>query len=395
MMDCGQNKSPFDEEIDRRQVPALKVHPMVVGPDGEGLFAASVADMDFKAPDCVLQALQERLEHGVFGYEAFPDTLLTAVAEWQRWRHGWAVDQDHVLRSPNVLNALALAAALFTNDGDGVIVQPPVFYDFFDILQENHRAIISNPLVLEDGRYSMDFDDLEQKASDPKAKMIYLCNPHNPVGRVWTEDELRTLGEICERQNVLVVSDEMHGDLTFKGHKYTPFASLGSSLAVNSITCISPAKTFNIAACCSAFTIIPDEERRKAFQVENSRLTVNKNNAFANVAMVAAYTKGEPWLDAVLDYVQGNLDLARDRLGCIPGVELIEPEGTHQLWLDFRQLNLEPDDLMSFLRDDARWAVSRGHKFGKEGAGFVRVSIACSCARFEKALTQLLEAISP
>ena len=188
----------FDEIIERRKVPALKVHPLVIGPDGEDLFAASVADMDFKAPDCVLEALQERLEHGVFGYEDVPDALLPAITEWQRRRHGWDVQQGYVLRAPNILSVLAMAASLFTGKGDGVIVQPPVFYDFFDVLQENERAIISNPLVLENGRYTMDFDDLERKASDSRTKMIFLCNPHNPVGRNWTSDELRTLGGICE-----------------------------------------------------------------------------------------------------------------------------------------------------------------------------------------------------
>ena len=384
----------FDEEIERRKVPALKVHPLVIGPDGEDLFAASVADMDFKAPDCVLEALQDRLENGVFGYEDVPDALLSAITEWQQRRHGWTVEQGYVLLAPNILNVLAMAASLFTDEGDGVIVQPPVFYDFFDILQENERDIISNPLVLENGRYAMDFDDLERKASDSRAKMIFLYNPHNPVGRVWTSEELRTLGGICERHGVLVVSDEMHSNLVFKGHKFAPFASLGSTFAANSITCLSPAKTFNIAACCSGFAVIPDDERRNAFQGENSRLTVNKNNAFANVAMVAAYTKGESWLDAVLDYVQGNLDLTRDRLAHIPGIELIEPEGTHQLWLDFRQLGLKPDELMSFLRDKARWVASRGHKFGENGAGFARLSIACPRAKLARALDHLAGAMS-
>ena len=379
----------FDEEIDRREAPALKVHPAVVGSDGEDLFAASVADMDFGAPDCVLEALQERLEHGVFGYEAVPDALLPAIAEWQQRRHGWTVEEAHILRVPNILNALAIAASLFTDEGDGVVLQPPVFYDFFDILEKNRRDIICNPLVLENGRYTVDFDDLERKTSDPQVKMIFLCNPHNPVGRVWTSDELRTFGEICERHGVLVVSDEMHGDLVFEGHGFAPFASLGPSYAANCITFLSPAKTFNIAACCSGFAIIADVGRRRAFQAENSRLTVNKNNAFASVAMVAAYTKGEPWLGAVLDYVQGNLDLARDRLANIPGVELIEPEGTHQLWLDFRQLGLAPDDLMSFLRNEAGWVASRGDRYGRNGAGFVRLSIACPRAKLNRALERL------
>jgi cystathionine beta-lyase len=383
----------FDEDIDRRVVPALKTHTAVLGSGGDKLFAAGVADMDFRAPPVVINALQKRLDHGVFGYEAVLDGLLPSLTGWLSSRHEWKVDEDHIIRAPNILNALAIAASLFTREGDGVIVQPPVFFDFFDILQENRREIIYNPLILKDHHYVMDFDDLEVKASDPRTRMIYLCNPHNPVGRVWSSDELRTLGDICTAHNVLIVSDEIHGDITFTNHKYTPFASLGPGYADNCITCLSPAKSFNIAACCSAFTVINDDVRRKAFQVENSRLTVNKNNAFANVAMEAAYTDGGPWLDAVMAYLEKNIDLVRDRLKDIPGVELIEPEGTFLLWLDFRELEIQLDMLKAFLKDKAEWAVTSGQAFGVEGTRFARLNIACPRARLEAALNQLARAI--
>ncbi len=389
----GPGPNRFDEDIDRREVPALKVHPIVLGPDGGDLFPAGVADMDFRAPPCVIEALQRRLDHGVFGYETVPDGLLPALTAWLHARQGWPVDPGHVLRAPNVLNALAIAASLFTDEGDGVIVQPPVFFDFFDILRENKRALVANPLVLQDGRYVMDFEDLELKASDPRSKMIYLCNPHNPVGRVWTDRELRALGDICARHDVLVVADEMHGDLVFSGKRYTPFASLGPEFSENCITCLSPAKTFNIAACCSAFTVITDDRKRKAFQAENSRLTVNKNNAFANVAMEAAFTQGRPWLEDVLAYLEGNVDLVRDHLDEIDTVDLIEPEGTFLLWLDLRKLGLSPDDLAAFLRKRAKWAVTRGRAFGEEGAGFARVNIACTRAKLEAALDKFTSAV--
>lgn len=384
----------FDEDIDRRDVPALKFHPTVLGRGGEDLFAAGVADMDFRAPPPVLDALQRRLNHGVFGYEAVPDGLLPSLVQWLFTRHDWRVAKSQILRAPNVLNSLAIAASLFTEEGDGVLVQPPVFFDFFDILQENNRSVISNPLILKDGRYRMDVRDLEEKASDPRTKMIYLCNPHNPVGRVWTKGELQTLGDICARHAVLVVSDEMHGDITFYGHKYTPFCSLGPDYASNCITCLSPAKCFNIASCCSAFTVIANNERREAFQAENSRLTVNKNNAFANVAMETAYRNGGPWLNEVQAYLEGNVELVRDRLKAVTGVELIEPEGTFLLWLDFRQLDLSADKLTTFLRGKAKWAVTRGHAFGEEGTGFARLNIACTRAKLEAALDQLTDAIA-
>ena len=391
------NNSPkpfsFDAVIDRREVPALKFHPAVLGKDGKDLFAAGVADMDFKAPPAVLQALQKRLEHGVFGYEAVPDGLLPALSHWFQHRHGWPIDTAHVLRAPNILNALAIAASLFAGEGDGVIVQPPVFFDFFDILKENKRRLVPNPLRLVNRQYRMDFNDLERKASDPRTRLIYLCNPHNPVGRVWSGDELRTLGEICARHQVLVVSDEIHADITYPGHPYTPFASLGPAYAGNCIACLSPAKSFNIASCCSAFTIIADENLREAFQTENSRLTVNKNNAFASAAMEAAYTDGEPWLDALLAYLELNVSLVREHLQEIPGVELIEPEGTFLLWLDFRKLGLSAEGLTAFLRQQAKWAVSRGPAFGEEGSGFARLNIACPRVSLEIALEQLATAM--
>ncbi|WP_456390552.1 MalY/PatB family protein [Profundibacter sp.] len=391
MMD-KRERINFDEEIDRREVPALKVHKMVLGADGMELFAAGVADMDFKAPGVVLAAMQKRLEHGVFGYEAMPGGLMPALCEWQKTRHGWDLDASHILRAPNILNILAIAASLFTKAGDGVIVQPPVFFDFYDILEENGRELISNPLILADGRYEMDFDGLERLAADPKAKMIYLCNPHNPVGRVWTRDELQRLGDICAHHEVLVVSDEIHGDITFAGHDYTPFASLGEAYAQNAIIALSPAKSFNIAACCSAFTVIADADLRKAFQVENSRLTVNKNNSFASVAMLAAYRDGGPWLDQVLAYIKGNMALVAARLESIDGVELIEPEGTFLAWLDFRGLGFSPEELTAFLRGQAGWAVTRGQAFGGEGEGFARLNVACTRARLDVALQQLVAA---
>jgi len=384
----------FDEGIDRREVPALKVHSMVLGADGMDLFPAGVADMDFRAPGPVLDAMARRLEHGVFGYETVPDLLLPALVAWVKKRHGWDLNPNHILRAPNVLNSLSMSANRFTEPGDGIIVQPPVFFDFADIIAENGRCMVENPLVLSSGRYEMDFDGLEACAADPRTKMLFLCNPHNPVGRVWTKTELAKLGAICRRNGVVVVSDEIHADITFQDHAYTPFASISEADALNSITCLSPAKSFNIAACCSAFTVVPDKTRRDALRTENSRLTVNKNNAFASVAMEAAYEEGGPWLDAALAYIEGNLSLVRARLADMPEVSLIEPEGTFLLWLDFRNLGLQPDDLTKFLRTEAGWAITRGVAFGESGAGFGRLNIACPRARLEKALDRLVHAIS-
>lgn len=385
----------FDEEIDRRAVPSLKHHRVVLGADGMDLFPAGVADMDFRVAPCITDAIAKRAAHGVYGYETVPDGLIPALTGWLNKRHGWSVDPTHILRAPNVLNALAMAANCFTEPGDGIIVQPPVFFDFADIIADSGRQMVENPLILPDGRYEMDFDGLERIARDPRTRMIFLCNPHNPVGRVWTAEELARVGVICRRHAVLVVSDEIHGDITFPGHPYTPFASISEEDALNCITCLSPAKSFNIAACCSAFAIVPNETRRIALQAENSRLTVNKNNAFASVAMQAAYAGGASWLDAVLVYLQGNLDLVRRRFVDIPEITLIEPEGTFLLWIDFRGLGLDPDDLTAFIRLEAGWSITRGIAFGPQGAGFGRLNIACPRTRLARALDRLVAAKKP
>ena len=384
----------FDEVIDRREVPALKAHRMVLGTDGMGLFPAGVADMDFRAPKPILDAMAQRLAHGVFGYETIPDGLMPALIAWMKQRHAWNIHPDHILRAPNVLNSLSMAANLFTRPGDGIIVQPPVFFDFADIIAENGRRMVENPLVLSSGRYEMNFDELATCAADPRTTMLFLCNPHNPVGRVWTQAELTQLGAICRQTGVVVVSDEIHADITFQNFPYTPFASISDADAQNSITCLSPAKSFNIAACCGAFTVVSDENRRNALKAENSRLTVNKNNAFASVAMEVAYKDGGPWLDAAIAYIEGNLSLVRARLSDIPEASLIEPEGTFLIWLDFRQLGLSPSELTEFLRCEAGWAITRGIAFGDSGAGFGRLNIACPRARLERALDRLVQAIS-
>lgn len=384
----------FDTTINRREVPALKVHRMVLGEDGMDLFPGGVADMDFPAPQPVLDAMAARLTHGVFGYETLPDGLMPALTGWMKARHGWQVNPDHILRAPNVLNSLSMATNLFSDAGDGIIVQPPVFFDFADVISENGRRLVENPLVLSAGRYEMDFAGLEACAANPKTKILFLCNPHNPVGRVWAKSELTRLGAICRKHVVLVVSDEIHGDITFSGHDFTPFASVSPSDALNSITCLSPAKSFNIAACCGAFTLVPDDARRRAFQAENSRLTVNKNNAFASVAMEAAYAQGGPWLDAAITYIEGNLSLVRTRLAEQPWVTLIEPEGTFLLWLDFRAMGLARDDLTRFLRQDVGWAITRGIAFGASGEGFGRLNIACPRAHLDRALDKLEHALS-
>ncbi len=271
-------------------------------------------------------------------------------------------------------------------------MQPPVFYDFKLILRANRRRLVKNPLKLEQGTYRMDFDDLETVTAKPDNTLLILCNPHNPIGRVWSKKDLARLSEICIRNNVFIIADEIHGDITYKG-RYTPIASLSKKASLNAATCISPIKSFNLAGVAHSMIVIGDEEKRKRCTDWYRRMDINKNNIFANAATLAAYTKGEPWLERVTDYLQGNIEVLRDfLLHSTPLIKLIEPEASFLVWLDFRATGLDTKQLETFLVRDAKMATNPGHWFGREGAGFARINIACPRSVLKAALNQLKKA---
>ena len=353
-----------------------------------------VADMEFKAPPTVIRSLIERAENGIFGYEYKQASLYDAIAQWYSTRHHWVIDKSDLRFSRGILNAISMLINLHTEEGDGIIVQPPVFFEFRLAIRENKRNVIRNPLQIVDRRYRMDFDDLEEKAADPRTKMLIICNPHNPVGRVWEREELQRVGEICREHNVLVISDEIHGDIIFQGHQYIPFASVSDENAQNSFTCLSPAKTFNIAAVTDGLVIIPNEVYRKQYDQIAKRLLINKTNAFSVVAMESAYRTAGEWLDQLLDYLQSNVSFLKDYLkDHIPNVHLVEPEGTFLAWLNFRELGMEAKQLENFLAQKARLALNSGYWFGRQGAGYARMTIACPKSMLEEALLRLEHAI--
>lgn len=385
----------FDEIIDRTAVPTLKYDSgtmqEIFGTDK--LWPSWVADMDFKASAEINEALQQRLNHGVFGYEINCEEISEAIRQWFLKRHGWSFAIEQLIFTPRTLNSLAMLINLFSDEGDGVIIQPPVFYDFKLIINSNKRKIIKNALKLEDGRYIIDFDDLQAKAADPRNKLLILCNPHNPVGRVWTRNELQKISAICIKHGVFIISDEIHGDITYEG-RYTSLASLSEEAAINAAVCISPIKSFNLAGVGNSMIVIADEEKRNICTSWYDRMQINKNNVFTNAAMMAAYTKGEPWLDKFIVYLKGNIEELRNRLGNnLPQVKLIEPDGTYLVWLDFRELGLGAKQLETFLSKDAKMAVNPGHWFGREGVGFARINIACPRSVMQSGITQLEHAI--
>jgi cystathionine beta-lyase len=338
--------------------------------------------------------LRARVEHGIFGYEYKKDSYVEALLTWYKNRHKWPIDPAHIEPCPGVLSAIAILIDQHSEKGDGVIIQPPVFFEFRMVIRSNNRRIVKNPLKLVDEKYQMDFEDLEEKAANPKNKIMILCNPHNPVGRVWTQNELARVGEICLRHNVLVISDEIHGDIVYKPHQYTPFASVSDELTQTSVTCFSPAKTFNIAGMIDAMAVIGNEETRNRFHDFAHRFQINKTNVFASAAIEAAYSQGGEWLDELLAYLQGNVDFLQSYLDeNLPQVKLVEPEGTYLVWLNFKGLGMEVKTLANFLAQKAGIAINPGYWFGREGAGYTRMNIAAPRSFLEEAMVRVKNAI--
>ncbi len=386
----------FDSPIDRSQYPTMKWSAAFLAEQfgNENAIPMSVADMDLKAPPAVIEALHQRAAHGIYGYEFRPESQLNALAQWYQTRHGWLIDQEHLEPCPSILNAISILIDQHSEEGDGVILQPPVFFEFRMVIRSSRRKIVKNPLKLVAGSYQMDFDDLEAKAADPRNRILILCNPHNPVGRVWTEAELAQVAEICARHQVFVISDEIHGDFAFPPHRYQPFLAVPGVAEEHAATCLSPGKTFNISGIVDALAIIPHEAHRRRFHEFAHQYQINKTNVFSSAAIEAAYQHGAGWLDALLEYLGGNIQLIREFLRANPiEVSLIEPQGTFLAWLDFRELGLDAKALAKFLAQEAQIALAPGYWFGREGAGFARMTIGCPRATVQRALENLAEAV--
>lgn len=366
-------KYDFDKTIDRRATNSYKWDSAP-----EGVLPMWVADMDFRTAPAIIDALQKRVAHGIFGYTRVPDAYYDAVTSWFSRRHGWNIDREWIIYTSGVVPAVSAVIKALTVPGDKVIVQTPVYNCFFSSIRNNGCEIVSNPLRRTADTYEMDLDALERCAADPRAKVMLLCNPHNPAGRVWTPDELTRLGNICLRNGVTVVADEIHCELVYQGFKYTPFASLSDAFLHRSVTCVSPSKAFNIAGLQIANIVAFDNDLRSRIDKAININEVCDVNPFGVAATIAAYNEGEEWLNQLVDYLHGNYEaMAEFCRRELPEFPITRLEGTYLVWMDCSSLGMPSDALEHALLDDARLWLNAGTMYGAEGEGYMRWNIAC------------------
>ena len=370
-------KFNFDKIIDRTNNFSAKWSEMNKNFGTNNLLPMWVADMDFLTAPCVMEALKDRLEQGIFGYTTRPSSYNESIVNWLDNRFSWKINQEWLMFSPAVITSISLLIQNLTQKNDKIMIQEPVYSPFHSIVESNERNLVISPLVkLDDGSYVMDYEDIEAKIKD--VKVFILCNPHNPVGRVWTREELTRLGEICLKHNVLVISDEIHSDIILKNHKHTPFASISKEFSENTITCMAPTKTFNLAGLQSSFLVISNPYYYEVMDKAFSILDIKRNNAFSLVATEAAYNYGEDWLYELIKYIEDNVDFAIDYIkNHMPQLKVKKPEGTYLLWVDFSNLNVDKKDLKNALINKGRIALSDGSSFGIGGAGYYRINLAC------------------
>ncbi|MDO5664276.1 MAG: PatB family C-S lyase [Bacteroidia bacterium] len=388
-------KYNFDEIIDRSNSHSVKLSKLKTVFGRDDLIPLWVADMDFLSPPAITEALLERTKHGIFGYTIAYDKYYLSIINWLKNRHDYQVLENEITFVPGVVKGFAFAIDTFTEKNDKIIIQPPVYHPFRIVTELLNRQVINNPLVLEDGKYKINFEGLKKIIAENDCKMLIFCSPHNPVGRVWNKDELKQLAEICYNNNILVISDEIHSDLILSGSKHLPFATVSEKARENSITLMAPSKTFNIAGIVSSFAIIHNKELRNRYLDYLIPRELDQGTIPALVATEAAYNHGAEWLDEVLAYIQKNIDFVDNYLKKnIPQIKVIKSEATFLVWLDCRDLKLTQKELVNLFVNKAKLALNDGEVFGKEGEGFMRLNVGTPRSNIEKALNNLKKAIN-
>ena len=385
-------KYNFDEIVDRSRNRSAKYDEAGKKFGSQDVIPLWIADMDFKTAQPVIDALKARAEEGIWGYTSRPDSYYEAVCGWQKRRNGWDIDKSMISFNLGVVPALSSMVYVFTEPGDKVLIQTPVYSEFYDVTESWGREVVESPLKEQDGRWIIDFEDFEEKAKE--AKIFFLCSPHNPLGIVWTREELERMCNICIANNVLIVSDEIHSDLVFHGKKHIPTATLSPEIATHVISCISGTKTFNLAGLQASATIFPNQKLKARFDKFWFNLDIHRNNAFSTIAMEVAFNEGEEWLGQLLGYIGGNFEFIKDYCAAnIPQVKPNVPDATYLVWLDCRGLGMGNEELRSFMIHKAGLGLNEGWSFGRSLSGFMRLNAACPRPVLEKAMEQLKHAV--
>jgi len=388
----GKHKDTFsfDEVIERRNTGAIKYDYAKKRGIPEDALPMWVADMDFRSPQCVNDALAERCRHGIYGYSDVTDEYLSAVKNWYSTRYGCEINSDNIVTCPGVVFGIFTVVSALTQPGDSVLIQRPVYYPFSAAVEKLGRKLVNSPLLCTDGHYEIDFEDFESKIITEKVRLFIMSNPHNPVGRVWTKDELLKIGGICLKHSVYIISDEIHSDFVYPGYQHTVFASLSQEISDRTVTCTAPSKTFNLAGLQISNLIITNGEIRRKFLAAMGKTGYDGPNLMGMLACQAAYSGGAPWLTSLLVYLKDNIEYVKNTLQKdFPGVRLIEPEGTYLLWIDFSALGYSDSVLRDKIEKQCGLWLDHGTMFGPEGAGYQRINIACPRATLEEAFKRL------
>lgn len=383
----------FTRVHDRKVTHSLKWDQLQTIFQTEDLLPMWVADMDFQAPDVVNKALKERAEHGFYGYTVINDELKQKVSNWVRDEHSWDTSIDSLIFSPGVIPSINSAIEIFTNPHDKILIQTPVYTPFFNLIKTNNREVIEQELVLKNNKYEIDFADFERKIKSG-VKVFILCSPHNPVGRVWQRDELEKMAEICLAHDVLIFADEIHADLTLKNHTHIPFASLSEKVSKQTITFMSPTKTFNLAGLQISYIITENDEMKTKLETELNRQGLNMMNTFGVVALDAVYPEAKPWLKDLLEIVEENKDYVISRLEAETSLSVIDAEGTYLLWINCESLGLSADELNDFFIKEAKVGLNRGSSYGEPGNQFMRMNIACPKELIVEGTNRIIHAIN-
>ena len=382
----------FDEVVCRKHTDALKLEALAPRWGRTDLLPMWVADMDFKTPPFIVEVMKKRMECEVFGYTARPESWYEAIISWQARRHQWTITKEMISFVPGVVPALAMAVQSFTERGEKVMIQQPVYNPFAQVVRNNHRELVNCPLELKDGQYHINFEVFEEKIKG--CKLFLFCHPHNPGGRVWTREELQKVAAICAQNNVIIVADEIHADLTLPPYQHIPFATVSEEAAQNSVVFASPSKAFNMAGLATSYAVIANPTLRRRFEsyVEGNELAAG--NVFAFNTVVAAYNKGEEWLQQMLNYVQGNVDEVIHYIEkYIPQLKVIVPQASYLVFIDFSALQLSQKEIVALCTDKAHLALNDGAISGEEGKGYMRINLACPRSVVKQALIQLKEAV--